>query len=92
MSSDIFEYIKVINQKSKNAFANISRSSAKDRNLAIINSSLIIKKKQEEILQANKIDLENAKQKKLSNAFIDRLILNEKRINDKRSRKTYHKF
>jgi glutamate-5-semialdehyde dehydrogenase len=82
MSKDIFEYIKIINQKSKNAFGNISRSSSKDRNLAIINTSLIIKQKQEEILQANKIDLENAKQKKLTNAFIDRLILNEKRIND----------
>ena len=82
MSNDIFEYIKVIKQKSKNAFGNISRSSSKDRNLAIINTSLIIKQKQEEILQANKIDLENAKQKKLTNALIDRLILNEKRIND----------
>ena len=82
MSKDIFEYIKIINQKSKNAFGNISRSSSKDRNLAIINTSLIIKQKKEEILQANKIDLENAKQKKLTNAFIDRLILNEKRIND----------
>ena len=46
MSNDIFEYIKVINQKSKNAFGNISRSSSKDRNLAIINTSLIIKQKQ----------------------------------------------
>ena len=82
MSKDIFEYIKIINQKSKNAFGNISRSSSKDRNLAILNTSLIIKQKQEEILLANKIDLENAKQKKLTNAFIDRLILNEKRIND----------
>ena len=82
MSKDIFEYIKIINQKSKNAFGNISRSSSKDRNLAILNTSLIIKQKQKEILQANKIDLENARQKKLTNAFIDRLILNEKRIND----------
>ena len=43
---------------------------------------LEIKKKQDEILQANKIDLENAKQKKLTDAFVDRLILNDKRIND----------
>ena len=82
MSNNIFEYVKVINQKSKNAFDNISRSSSKDRNLAILNTSLIIKKKQDEILQANKIDLENAKQKKLTDAFVDRLILNDKRIND----------
>ena len=46
MSNNIFEYVKVINQKSKNAFDNISRSSSKDRNLAILNTSLIIKKKQ----------------------------------------------
>ena len=65
MSNNIFEYVKVINQKSKIAFDNISRSSSKDRNLAILNTSLIIKKKQDEILQANKIDLENAKQKNL---------------------------
>ena len=82
MSNNIFEYVKVINQKSKKAFDNISRSSSKDRNLAILNTSLIIKKKQDEILQANKIDLENAKQKKLTDAFVDRLILNDKRIND----------
>ena len=82
MSNNIFEYVKVINQKSKNAFDYISRSSSRDRNLAILNTSLIIKKKQDEILQANKIDLENAKQKKLTDAFVDRLILNDKRIND----------
>ena len=82
MSNNIFEYVKVINQKSKNAFDKISRSSSNDRNLAILNTSLIIKKKQDEILQANKIDLENAKQKKLTDAFVDRLILNDKRIND----------
>ena len=55
MSNNIFEYVKVINQKSKIAFDNISRSSSKDRNLAILNTSLIIKKKQDEILQENKI-------------------------------------
>ena len=82
MSNNIFEYVKVINQKSKNAFDKISRSSSKDRNLAILNTSLIIKQKQEEILQANKIDIGNAKQKNLTDAFVDRLFLNDKRIND----------
>ena len=81
MNNNIFEYVKVINQKSKNAFDKISRSSFKDRNLAILNTSLIIKQKQEEILQANKIDIENAKQKNLTDAFVDRLFLNDKRIN-----------
>ncbi len=82
MNNNIFEYVKVINQKSKTAFDNISRSSSKDRNLAILNTSLIIKQKQKEILQANKIDIRNAKQKNLTDAFVDRLFLNDKRIND----------
>ena len=51
MSNNIFEYVKVINQKSKKAFDKISRSSSKDRNLAILNTSLIIKQKQEEIIR-----------------------------------------
>ena len=45
--SNIFEYIKNINKKSKEAFDVISRSSSKDRNLAILNTSKIIKKEQE---------------------------------------------
>ena len=80
--SNIFEYIKNINKKSKEAFDVISRSSSKDRNLAILNTSKIIKKEQKEILKANKIDIENAKKKKLNNAFIDRLFLDNKRIDN----------
>ena len=60
-NSSIFEYIKNINKKSKEAFNFISRSSSIDRNLAILNTSKIIKQDQEAILKANKIDIENAK-------------------------------
>ena len=80
--SNIFEYIKNINKKSKEAFDVISRSSSKDRNLAILNTSKFIKKEQAEILKANKIDIENAKKKQLNNAFIDRLFLDNKRIDN----------
>ena len=77
-----FEYIKLINKQSKEAFQIISRSSSSDRNLAIINTSNIIKNSRSEILKANNIDIKNAKAKKLSKAFIDRLILNDARINE----------
>ena len=80
--NNIFEYIKNINKKSKEAFNVISRSSSKDRNLAILNTSKIIKQEQEEILKANKIDIENAKRKQLNNAFVDRLLLDDKRIDN----------
>ena len=46
--NNIFEYIKNINKKSKEAFNVISRSSSKDRNLAILNTSKIIKQEQED--------------------------------------------
>ena len=67
-----FEYIKLINKQSKEAFQIISGSSSSDRNLAIINTSNIIKNNQSEILKANSIDIKNAKAKKLSKTFIDR--------------------
>ena len=77
-----FEYVKFINKQSKEAFKIISGSSSSDRNLSIFNTSNIIKKNRLEILEANNIDIKNAKAKKLSNAFIDRLILNDARINE----------
>ena len=62
-SNNIFEYIKNINKKSKEAFNVVSRSNSKDRNLAILNTSKIIKKEQKKILKANEIDIINAKKK-----------------------------
>ena len=82
INNNIVEYIKIINEKSKEAFNVISRSSSKDRNLAILNTTKIIKKEQKKILEANKIDIENAKRKQLSNAFIDRLLLSDNRIDN----------
>ena len=81
-SDNIFKYVKNINKKSKEAFEVNSRSSSKDRNLALLNISKIIKKEQEEILKANKIDIQNAKNKQLNNAFVDRLLLDDKRIDN----------
>ena len=54
-----------------------AHTSIKDRALVLMAEKL--EEKKEDILKANKIDLENAKG--LSSALIDRLTLNEKRIN-----------
>ena len=77
-----FEYVKLVNKQSKEAFKIISGSSSADRNLAIFNTSKIIENNKVEILEANDIDIKNAKSKKLSDAFIDRLILNDTKINE----------
>lgn len=55
-------------------------SEVKNRALFIIAEEL--NKNRDEILKQNQIDVENAKKKKLSNAFIDRLMLNNKRIDE----------
>ena len=81
-TENIFEYVNLINKRSKVAFKIIALSNSKDRNLAILNTSKIIKDNVNKILQANKIDINNAKTKNLNNSFIDRLILNPERIND----------
>jgi len=73
--------IEEISKKSKSAFHIISTSSIKKRNSAISNISKLLKHHTHEILDANRLDLENAKKKKLTSSFIDRLTLNESRIN-----------
>ncbi len=50
------------------------------KNQALIQIANLLEKKQAEILKANQIDIRNGKEKNLSNALMDRLLLTEKRI------------
>ena len=79
---NIYEYISKINRKSRNAFKIMSISNVSDRNLAILNTANIIKENIHNILQANNLDIKNAKDKNLNESFLDRLFLNEKRVNN----------
>jgi glutamate-5-semialdehyde dehydrogenase len=79
---NIYKDVSLINKKSKAAFKIISLSNSNDRNLAILNTAEIIKTNINNILAANEIDINNAKDKNLNNAFIDRLMLNGDRINN----------
>ena len=76
--------IEVISKKSKSAFQIISTRSIEKRNSAILNISKLLKQYTREILAANRLDLDNAKQKNLTSSFIDRLTLNESRIKNMR--------
>ena len=78
---NIYKDVSLINKKSKAAFKIISLSNSNDRNLAILNTAEIIKTNINNILAANEIDINNAKDKNLNNGFIDRLMLNADRIN-----------
>ncbi len=64
----------------KKAFLDLSQITEKKRNSFLINLSKIIWKNKNDILLANQKDLEEANNKKLSKAFIERLILDESGI------------
>ncbi len=74
--------INRLGECSKKAFVKLSSSKINKRNNAILNISNLLKKNVSKIIEANQIDLEKATRKKLSDSFIDRLLLNESRIID----------
>ena len=78
---DIKKKILEIGKKAKEASYDLALLDAAQKNEALGKAAENIKKKTKEIIAANKIDLINAKQKKLQPALIDRLLLDSDRIN-----------
>ena len=73
-------FIEKVAKKSKTAFRQLSTSKVKQRNLAILNISKLIQENTTAIIEANKLDIIKAKQKKQPGSFLDRLNLDKKRI------------
>jgi len=71
-----------IAKKAKNAARFMLSISSEAKNQALMEMAASIEKEKEAILKANKKDLENAKSKGLSSAFIERLTLSDKRIDE----------
>jgi len=69
-----------IGQKAKKARLIIAGASSDLKNKALINSARIIRDSKNVIIEANEKDIEFGKSKNLSNAMIDRLLLNDDRI------------
>ena len=74
------KYIDHYGIKAKEAFRNLSLSDNKQRNNALNETAKLLKANINQILEANKIDIENSQKKSMSNSFIDRLSLDKKRI------------
>ncbi len=68
--------------KVKIAQKDLELLSKDDRNKILSNIAIALNENKESILKSNEIDIKNAKASGLSNAMIERLTLNEKRIND----------
>ncbi|MCD7775611.1 MAG: glutamate-5-semialdehyde dehydrogenase [Clostridiales bacterium] len=73
-------YLNKIGEQAKAAEKILSCASSQLKNNALLEISAAISQSAEEILEANRIDIENAKQSGMREAMIDRLTLNKERI------------
>lgn len=64
----------------KNAELKLSESSTEDKNYALLKVAEALDKKRLDILQGNELDIKNAKENNMSEGLIDRLRLDNKRI------------
>ena len=74
---ELFEYIKGICEGAKTASRTLSSLNGKERNNILISIASAIRSGKSEIIEQNKIDLANAKDNGISDAMLDRLMLNE---------------
>ncbi len=79
---DFEKYINEIGKRAKEASRKLAITSSKIKDKALENMADVLTNNIDLILKENEKDVKNAKDKGLSKAKIDRLILNEKRIND----------
>ena len=75
---NIKKIVESIGIKAKKASFELSKSKEKIRNNALKEAIKLIDKSSKEIINVNKKDLKQAHNKKLSDAIIDRLLLNQK--------------
>ena len=80
MSKDIKTEIIKIGKDAKSASQILSMASKEIKNESLLNMANLIEKDSDKILEANSKDMENAKNKGISDAFLDRLLLDQKRI------------
>ena len=80
MKLKLKKIVKSIASKAKKASFDLAIISNKQRNEAIINASQSLLKNKKDILFENNKDMKLAKKKKLNKALLDRLFLDDSRI------------
>ena len=75
-------YLQEYGQKAKTAVISLANSPESQRNDALKYLAEIIDNNKEEIYKINKLDVQYALEKGLSSSMVDRLVLNEKRVDD----------
>lgn len=77
---DNSHYVKELAAKSRACVSVISAAVTAQKNNALLNAAQFIDQERQSILTANNLDLETAKQGRLAEALLDRLALDDKRI------------
>ena len=74
------EFIDVLGNQAKTASMSFRNVSTEQKNQTLLAIAQNIGDSRNDILKANQLDVKNAQEKNLSDALIDRLLLNEERI------------
>lgn len=74
------EYVQDLCSRAKKAYKSSETTFFFQKNKILLSLADLLEKRKAEILLANELDLKDGKEKKLSSALMDRLLLNEKRI------------
>jgi glutamate-5-semialdehyde dehydrogenase len=74
------DMVRRIAADARTAYADLAKASNEKKDMALVASAMAIREHATDILAANAKDVAFAKEKGLSDAMIDRLVLNEKRI------------
>ena len=73
-------YIEVLGVNAKKARAELAAAMTSQKNDALNEIAHILRRSSEKIISQNQIDIKNAKERGMSQAMLDRLALNESRI------------
>lgn len=77
---NIADMMQRIGTNARKAYAELAMASNEKKDMALVASAMAIRERAQHIIEANAKDVALAKEKGLSDAMIDRLALNEKRI------------
>ncbi len=79
---DIKQFVLNKAREAKEGARSLAKASSKQKNITLIKMAGALKERARELISENKKDIEYAEKKGLSKALIDRLTLNEKRIDE----------
>jgi len=79
--SDVLDYMKKLGEQARKAATHLARATTKEKKLALESIARVIDENRSSLMEENKKDLQAGEQNGLDAALLDRLALNEARMN-----------